>query len=55
MFVMVNIWLIWVMMMEYNMENHMVNILLISWFMMMVIMWLMRVNNNLVGGFNLPL
>ena len=26
-----------------------------TWLMMMVIIWLMMVNNNLVGGFNLPL
>jgi len=37
-----------------NMENNMVNTLLVSWFMMIII-WLMMVNNNLVGGIPTPL
>ena len=31
------------------------NLIIIIWLIFMVIIWLMMVNNNLVGGFNLPL
>ena len=34
-----------------NAKEHTVNI----WFILMVIIWLMMVNNHLVGGFNQPL
>ena len=46
MFAMVNMVNIRLMMMDYNMVKNVVNVLLISWLMMMIIIWLMMVNSN---------